>query len=422
MKHFPLIRLLIAMTMALFLAIVFITILLQPPARDLQLLTLFMFTSGVFTVGAAYAFYQLGIARHSRSLRWALLAIVVITIVLVFVNVWVTAQLMFISKHDLVLTIALLIFAGLTALVFGLFVARTMTERISQLSSAAEHLAHGELDTRLTVQGNDELANLATTFNSMADGLQQAEAQRHLLEQARRTLLAGISHDLRTPLTSLQVMLEAIADEVVTDPETVNDYINRSLGELHHLGQLIDDLFDLAKLDAGQLDIQVESSSLNDLISDVLSSVGVQAQQKGITLNGKVTPEVDPVDMAPDKMQRVLYNLIGNALRYTPPHGTITIRAYLENSMVRVEVHNTGSTIAPDHIPHIFDTFYRGIPSRVRDEGGHRGTGLGLAIARGFIEAHHGKIWVDSTANKGTTFLFTLPKTYRADPVGMASA
>lgn len=410
MRHKQLIRLLVAMTLAVALAIIFITLLLQPPLRDVQLLTLFMFSSGVFTVGAAYLFYQLGIARHSHSLRWGLLAIVVITVVLVFINVWVTAQLMFISEHDLVLTVALLIFAGLTALMFGLFVAHTMTERISELSNAAEHFATGQLDTRLSVQGNDELAKLADTFNRMANSLQAAEEQRDLLEQARRTLIAGVSHDLRTPLTSVQVMLEAIADEVVTDPATVDDYVARSLTELHLLGQLIDDLFDLAKLDAGQLDIRFDSSSLSDLISDVLSSLAAQAQQKDISLSGTVTPDVDPIDMAPEKIQRVLVNLIGNALRYTPPDGQITVRASLENDRVQVAVHNTGSFITADHVPHIFNSFYRGEPSRTTDATGQRSTGLGLAIARGFVEAHQGKIWVDSATEHGTTFYFTLPK------------
>lgn len=412
MKHAPLLTLLAAMTAALGLAMLFITLQLRPPAQDIQLLTLFMFSSGLLTVGASYAFYQHSVARHLRSLRWALLAIVLITIALVLVNVWVTAQLMFISEHDLVLTIALLIFAGLTAVVFGLFVAQTMTERIGRLSDAAEQLAAGRLDTRLSVQGSDELARLAATFNVMADSLQRADEQRHLLEQARRTLIAGISHDLRTPLTSVQVMLEAIADDVVRDPATMHDYVGRSLAELHHLRRLIDDLFDLAKLDMGQLEIKFEPSSLNDLISDVLSSMVAQARQKRVTLSGSVTPGVDPVHMAPDKIQRVLYNLLGNALRHTPPDGAITIRAALDGDVVRVEVNNTGAVIPQEHVPHIFTTFYRAEPSRARDDGGYRGAGLGLAIARGFVEAHRGTIWVESVPTRGTTFLFTLPKTH----------
>jgi signal transduction histidine kinase len=410
MKRFPFLIIFVSMTASLALAMLFITLRLRPPAQDAQSLTLVMFGSGALTVAAAYSFYRRdGLAQNFTSLRWALLAIVLITVALVFINVWVTAELMFISEHDLVLTIALLIFAGLTAVVFGLFVAHTLTDRIAQLARAADALAEGQLDTRLVVDGQDELATLAQTFNAMADSLEDADNQRRMLEEARRTLIAGVSHDLRTPLTSIQVMLEAMADGVVRDPATIQEYMTRSLAELRHLGQLIDDLFDLAKLDAGQLEMRFDPSSLSDLISDVVSSMKAQAQQKQVTLTGSVTPDVDPVEMAPDKIQRVLYNLLGNALRYTPQDGRITISACREGDQVRVDVLNTGSTIAPEHVPHIFSTFYRGELSRARDEDGYRSTGLGLAIARGFIEAHRGRIWVESVPEQGTTFSFTLP-------------
>ncbi len=415
MKRFPFLIIFVAMIASLVLAVLFINVRLNPPVRDTQLLTVYMFGSGAFTVAAAYGFVRRGgIAQQFRSLRWTLLAIVLITITLVFVNVWVTAELMFISEHDLVLTIALLLFAGLTAVAFGLYVAQTITERIARLVSATDSFAAGQLEDRLAVDGQDELANLARTFNAMVDSLEEAEAQRRMLEEARRTLIAGVSHDLRTPLTSMQVMLEAMTDGVVSDPAKVQEYMRRSLAELRHLGQLIDDLFDLAKLDAGQLEIRFDPSSLSDLISDVVSSMKPQATQKQVTLTGSVTPDVDPVEMAPDKIQRVLVNLLGNALRYTPPEGMITIDACRETDQVRVSVHNTGSMIAPEHVPHIFGTFYRGEPSRARDDDGYRGTGLGLAIARGFVEAHQGRIWVESAPEHGTTFSFSLPVSQRA--------
>lgn len=410
MKHFPFLIIFVSMIASLALAILFITLRLHPPAQDIRLLTLFMFGSGAFTVGAAYMVYRHGgLAQQFRSLRWTLVTIVLITVALVLINVWVTAHLMFISQHDLVLTVALLMFAGLTAVAFGLFVAHTITDRIDRLVKATTSLGLGQLDARLPVDGHDELAILAQTFNTMVTNLEQADAQRRILEEARQTLIAGISHDLRTPLTSIQVMLEAMTDGVVTDTATVQEYMTRSLAELRHLGQLIDDLFDLAKLDAGQLEMRFDPSSLSDLISDVVSSMNAQARQKQVTLFGSATPEVDPVEMAPDKIQRVLVNLLGNALRYTPPQGQIAINACRDGDQVRVDVYNTGSAIKPEHVPHIFSTFYRGEPSRARDDDGYRGTGLGLAIARGFVEAHHGRIWAHSAPEKGTTFSFTLP-------------
>ncbi len=382
---------------------------LQPPIGDVRLLVLFMSGSGGLTVLLAFGLYRRGVARWFPSLHWSLLTTVVITVVLVLLNVWVTARLMFISEHDLVLTAALLLFGGLTAFLFGLYVATTITDRISELSAAATRLAEGKLDTRLEVTGGDELSKLAETFNWMADSLQKIDDQKRQIEQTRRGLIAGVSHDLRTPLTSIRVMIEAIADGVVTDPDTVNRYVTHSLSELQHLSRLIDDLFELAKLDAGQIALDVEPSSLSDLISDVVSTMNARAAQREVMLSGGSRTDIDPVVMASDKIQRVLYNLIDNALRYTPPHGAITVQARREPAIVRVDVHNTGSAIDPIHIPLIFNSFYRVESSRARDDDGHRGTGLGLAIARGFVEAHRGHIWVESLPERGTTFSFTLP-------------
>lgn len=414
MKRLSLLPILAGMTLSLIAAILFVVIRLDPPAQDVRLLALFMSGSGVVTVLVAYVPYRRGLATWFPSLRWALLTSVVITVVLIFLNVWVTAQLMFISEHDLVLTVALLLFAGMTAFLFGLFVANTITERIYHLSQAAERLAEGRFDTQLVADGHDELAELARTFNWMADSLQKIDRQKRLVEHTRRALIAGVSHDLRTPLTSIRVMIEAIADGVVSDPATVERYMQTSLTELQHLSRLIDDLFELAKLDAGHLEAHYDNTSLADLISDVLSSMGPQAARRAITLHGSVSPDIDPVYMAPDKIQRVLYNLLDNALRYTPSGGRVTIHACRDGAQVRVDVHNTGSVIHNADLPHVFDSFYRGESSRARSEDGHRGTGLGLAIARGFVEAHRGRIWVESKPEQGTTFSFTLPQQARA--------
>lgn len=405
----PLLLILLVMGIALGLAVAFVALMLDPPPGDLRLLVLFMSGSGAATVLATYALYRQSMIRGFSSLRWALLANVAMIVVVVLLNVWFTAQLMFISQHDLILTIALLAFAGLTALAFGIFVAGTLTDRIGALAGAADRLAEGKLDTRLDVAGNDELADLARSFNWMADSLQRTDAQKRQNEQARRALIAGISHDLRTPLASLRAMIEAIADGVVDDPATVTRYVNTSLSELQHLNALIDDLFELARLDAGRVEMQVCPASMTDLISDVISSMSARAARREVALVGSVEPDIDPIVMAPDKIQRVLVNLLDNALRYTPPGGQIAIRARRETDRVRVDVHNTGSSIDAAHLPHVFTTFYRGEPSRVRSDDGHRGTGLGLAIARGFVEAHHGTIWAESAPQRGTTFSFTLP-------------
>lgn len=408
MKRHPLLLLIISVFLALLAAMLIIIPTLNPPSQDVRLLALFMTSTGILTISVAYIMYRLGLVSWFSSLRWSLLVTIVLTVLLVFLNVWVTAQLMFISPHDLLLTTALLVFAGVIAITFGFFIASAITDSIRELASATERLADGDLSTRLEIKGNDELAQLAQAFNNMAHSLQEIDAQKQMLEQARRDLIAWVSHDLRTPLASIRVMIEAMMDGVVSDAETVDRYLHNANNEIEHLNRLIDDLFELAQLDTGHIKLMLENASLRDLISDTLGVMSAQAAQRHIALMGEVE-DVDPVYMAPDKIQRVLYNLVHNAIIYTPPEGKITLIARQAEDGVRVDVHNTGASIAPTELPRIFESFYRGERSRSKDVTGHRGAGLGLAIARGFVEAHGGRIWVESAPDKGTTFSFSIP-------------
>ncbi|MEO1290614.1 MAG: ATP-binding protein, partial [Chloroflexota bacterium] len=245
--------------------------------------------------------------------------------------------------------------------------------------------------------------------NWTVDSLREIEDEKQRTEQLRRDLIAWISHDLRTPLTAVQASLEAIADDIVTDPEMVKDYVHNSLGELDNLRLLIDDLFAIAQIDAGHMSLKFTEASLSDLISDTVSSLYPHAQKREVSIAGEIQSDMPPVYMAPDKIQRVMYNLIDNAIRHTPAGGTITISARSINNKVQVDVHNTGESIPEEHLPHLFEKFYRGEQARQRDVDGHRGAGLGLAIAQGFIDAHQGKIWVNSDEQRGTTFAFAIP-------------
>ena len=418
MKHYPLIQLILGTLCSLLISLVIVVLGMNymgmsPPMEDLQQLMLFMLISGVGTIVVVYLLYHLVLMNWVNSLRWSLIITVITSVTLVFINVWVTAQLMFINMHDLILTAALLVFGGLTAVVFGLFIASNISRKIQLISSAIEQVAGGNLNTQVKATGNDEFSKLAEMLNWMVDNLQEVEQEKQMIEQTRRDLVAWISHDLRTPLTAIQASLEAIADGIVTDEETTKSYINNSLSELEHLRVLIDDLFAIAQLDAGHMSLNFVKASLSDLISDIVASMNVRANNRKITIHGDIQPDIDPVTIAPDKMQRVLYNLIDNALRHTPPEGQITIRAYPKTDQIRVDVHNTGSQISVEHLPHIFEKFYRGETARHQGKDGHRGTGLGLAIARGFVEAHQGKIWVDSPENRGTSFSFSIPRNPR---------
>jgi signal transduction histidine kinase len=265
----------------------------------------------------------------------------------------------------------------------------------------------------------------------MASQLAVAAEERERLEAVRRDLIAAISHDLRTPLASLRLMTEALADGLVDDPATTTRYLATMRGQIGHLSGLIDDLFELAQLDASALRLELQRASLDDLISDALEGIRPQAAAKGVQVCGSVAPGVGPVLVVPQKIERVLYNLVTNAIRHTPNDGVVTISAMPggqrprtsdqrpdENipppdprplplaPFVLVEVADTGEGIAPEDLPWIFDRFYRGEKSRSRATGG---AGLGLAIARGIVEAHGGRIWAESVQGRGTRIRFTLP-------------
>ncbi len=380
------------------------------PGGEVQQLVAFMTMTGLMSSLLSFAFYQLGILELFRSLRWAIWMVIALLVLMIFLNVWVIARLTFIQAHYLTLTSVLLVFAGLSALTIGFFASKTMTDRLSKLHDATQALARRDFAVRLKISGNDEIAQLADTFNEMAQNLQEVEEQKQELEQTRRDLTAWVSHDLRTPLASLRVMIEAMLDGVVDDEETVRRYLDNSRAEIEHLSHLIDDLFELAQLDVGHLKLNLQQASIRDLISDTLGSMATKADQHGITLIGNVSEDVDMVLMAPDKIQRVLTNLVDNAIKYAQSGVSVTLRAWRSGDEIRIDIHNSGSFIPQDVLPRLFESFYRGEGSRMRGDDGARGTGLGLAIARGFIEAHDGRIWATSVESEGTTFSFTLPQ------------
>jgi signal transduction histidine kinase len=280
---------------------------------------------------------------------------------------------------------------------------------LTHLAQTAEKISAGDRATRAQVRSGDEVEMVAAAFNRMVERLDEAHQREHESEQARRDLVAAISHDLRTPLTSLRAMIEAINDGVVTDEASVRRYLGLAQLEITSLAQLVDDLFELTQLDAGALHWSKEPGSLRDLISDTFESMQAQAKTKGVRLSGSVDPAVDPVVMNSLKMQRVLYNLLQNALRYTPAGGAVSITAVPceGGKQVRIEVADTGDGIAPADLPHVFEPFYRGDKARAR---GGSGAGLGLTIAKGIVQAHGGEIEVASTPGMGTRFLITLPR------------
>ena len=222
----------------------------------------------------------------------------------------------------------------------------------------------------------------------------------------RADLIAWVSHDLQTPLTSIRAIVEALEDGVVDEPAMVKRYLRTAQRDVRSLSVLIDDLFQMAQLDTGGIPLDRAESSLSDLISDTLESFSELALRQGVKLEGSVDANVDPVTMDTQRIGRVLNNLIGNALRHTPTGGHVEIRARRTASGVEVSVSDTGDGIHAEDIPHVFESFYRGDKSRSRTTGG---AGLGLAISRGIVQAHGGEITVHSKVGSGSQFIFTLP-------------
>jgi signal transduction histidine kinase len=314
--------------------------------------------------------------------------------------------MMFASQHDLLLAIVLLIFASGMAMVLGYFLSSAITNRIYILKDAAEKLAAGNLQTRVPINGRDEVAALANTFNQMAEQLEMANAKQRELERLRTDLIAWVGHDLQTPLASMRAILEALEDGVVDDPQTVKRYLGTAQRDVRSLSVLIDDLFQMAQLDAGGIPLNRAESSLSDLISDTLESFSELALRQGVKLEGSVDSNVDPVMMDTQRIGRVLNNLIGNALRHTPAERRVNVHARRTVSGVEVCVSDTGEGIRAEDLPHVFESFYRGEKSRSRSTGG---AGLGLAISRGIVQAHGGEINVESETGRGSRFTFTLP-------------
>jgi signal transduction histidine kinase len=293
--------------------------------------------------------------------------------------------------------------ALIAALVVGFFIFRAITRPIDQLTHAAHQLAQGDLTARVTVDdhparlGSDEISELGAAFNTMASSLQQSE-------QVRRDMTADIAHELRTPLAVMRGNLEAMLDGVYPfDAEHLDPVLN----QVNLLTRLVEDLRTLALAEAGQLPLTKRPVDLAALLQSVWTSFEAQAAAQQVTLHTAIASDLPTIEIDPDRMQQTVGILISNALRYTPPRGSITLATKTDRASVTIEVADTGSGIAPEDLPHVFDRFYRADKSRARESGG---SGLGLAIAKSIVEAHGGSITAASQFGQGTQLIIRLPR------------
>jgi signal transduction histidine kinase len=328
-------------------------------------------------------------------------------LVVALVNVLTTSALMFLNAHDLGLLLLLLGFAAVISLAFAYVVAGALTQQVQQLSSAARRLAGGALETRVGLRGSDEIGQLAATFDDMAERLEQAFARQRALETSRRELVTAVSHDLRTPLATSRAMVEALADGVVTDPVDVRRYLKLILQEIQHLSRLIDDLFELSQIDSGALRLEPIRLEVADLVLETVAAYQLAAVERDIRLRQELDVDSASIQADPERLQRVLRNLLDNALRHTPPGGAVEVHAGADTAHVTLSVEDSGPGVPPEQLERIFDRFYRGEASRHRETGG---AGLGLAIARGLVQAHHGRIWAEPSGLGGVAIRLELPR------------
>lgn len=399
-------RFIIALLAILTLSVVGFYLLFRPPINEVWLITGFLLITTIISAIAGYAAYRLGWMNRAPNIRSALLGSYALACLLTFINVWLTARLMFTDQHDLLLGTVLLIFAGAIAMALGYLLTSSFLDRIKTLDQAAKRIADGNLSIRIPVEGRDELAGLAHTFNNMTSQLEEAQEKRKQLESLRKELLTWIGHDLQTPLTSISAIIEALSDGMVQDKETEQRYYDTAKKNISALSHLIDDMFQMAQIDAGGLELNIDSVSISDLISDTLENFTELSNQKNILIQGKVGPDLDEIQVDAQRINRVLNNLIENAIRHTPQNGTIRVTADRSNKGVIVEVSDNGEGIDPGDLPYLFDKFYRGEKTR---RTAMKGTGLGLAISKGIIDAHGGEIWASSILGR-TTFTFVIPQ------------
>jgi signal transduction histidine kinase len=342
----------------------------------------------VVGIGAAFAL------RLLPTVRLQLAGLALLAVVLPLAAVLASGWVMF-HMHDDAKILAVSAAAAFSAVVGALLLGRWVVGPIERLRGTAGELAAGDLGARAVEEGPNELAELGLTFNKMADALER-------LFEARRQLVSWASHDLRTPLASVQAMLEAVEDELAEPAE----YLPALRDQIRILSGLVDDLFELTRIDSGVLTLELREVALSGVVDSCVRGLDADARAKGIRLESRVDEGLPPVRCAPEKVERILHNLLTNALRHTPSDGSVAVVVSAEEHAVTVAVEDTGAGLSGETRQRMFERFWRADPSRTAD-----GSGLGLAIAQGLVEAQGGRIWSENRREGGARIAFTLQAT-----------
>jgi signal transduction histidine kinase len=331
--------------------------------------------------------------RFLPTVRLQLSGLALLAVVVPLAAVLASGWVMFHMHSDAkILSVATA--SAASAVVAALLLGRWILRPLERLRDVSTKLAAGELSARAPGGGPSEIAELGRSFNEMAASIEQ-------LFDARRQLVAWASHDLRTPLASMTAMIEAIEDGVA-EPE---EYLPALHAQVRLLNGLVDDLFELARIDAGALTLELREAPLDDIVHSCLQGLEAEARARHVRLRADLDGHAPSVRCAPDQVERVLCNLVTNALRHTPSDGTVAVRLEPRERAVVVAVEDTGAGLSAEAESRMFERFWRGELSR-----SSRGSGLGLAIARGLVEAQGGQIWAENRPEGGARVAFTLQR------------
>lgn len=347
-------------------------------------------------------------AKHSLATRYLAMPLIYNnqTIGAMFISTPDQTPVPFIQEVNLTIFLSGIIISSIVV-IFSFVLARRFTKPIEQLTEAAEQMKSGQYTRRVPAPSSqDELGILALTFNEMASTIEADVNELRQQEQLRRDLIANIAHDLATPLTAIQGFSEALADEVIVDPQERLEIVQRIGREVQRLRRLVADVQHMTSLESGRARLDIEPLDMHSLVDETLAVIAAECENKGIKVVNEIDPETPAVLVDSDRVTQVLLNLLDNARRHTNEGGTISVRAQRDGNFLQVKVSDTGSGIDPQDLPYIFDRFYRADRSRTTTTGG---SGLGLAIVKAIIKAQGGRIWAQSELGQGTTITFTLP-------------
>ena len=367
--------------------------------------------AALVTAGLVAAVSSLGLAAAHRlagqgarrPLRARFDLVVGTAVGVILITVLVAAKLMFVSNHDALVVSAIALAAALVALRAARVASAGVVRDVGEIRDALAAVGEGERDKEVHAATAVELKELADAATRMIEQLGEEERRRDTADSARRNLVASISHDLRTPLAALRLMLSAIEDGVVDD-STRDRYLATMHTHVGALGSMIDDLFELSRLEAGELEWSIRGVELPELVDVTVAAMRVEAEAKGVEVAADLQPLPRPARADPERLQRVLFNLIQNAIRHTPADGSVTVRAEPAGDWVEIEVADTGSGIPREDRERLFEPYVRGAGNGERDSG----AGLGLALCRAIVEAHGGRIWL-ADSEIGTRVRFVIP-------------